>query len=103
MSAFPKRLKDLCLPARVYFIVSIVALIIMLFQNLGNSRVYRLGIFTKKVSSTVLIFLMKLIYILFWTYVLNLICKDGHSSLSWFLVLLPFVLFFVLLALMMMM
>lgn len=102
MSAFPKRLKDLCLPARVYFIVSIVALIIMLFQNLGNSRVYRLGIFTKKVSSTVLIFLMKLIYILFWTYVLNLICKDGHSSLSWFLVLLPFVLFFVLLALMMM-
>ena len=102
MSAFPKRLKDLCLPARVYFIVSIVALIIMLFQNLGNSRVYRLGIFTKKVSSTVLIFLMKLIYILFWTYVLNLICKDGNSSLSWFLVLLPFVLFFVLLALMMM-
>lgn len=101
MSAFPKRLKELCLPARVYFIVSIIALLIMLFQNLGNSRMYRLGTFTKKVSSTVLIFLMKLIYILFWTYVLNLICKDGHSSLSWFLVLLPFVLFFVLLALMM--
>ena len=101
MSSFPKRLKELCLPARVYFIVSIIALIIMLFQNLGNNRMYRLGTLTKKVSSTVLIFLMKLIYILFWTYVLNLICKDGHSSLSWFLVLLPFVLFFVLLALMM--
>jgi hypothetical protein len=47
-----------------------------------------------------LLFVVKLIYILFWTWILNLICKDGHSGISWLLVLVPFVLmFFVVLSL----
>ena len=29
---------------------------------------------------------------------LNLMCKDGHSEIAWFLVLLPFVLFFMVIA-----
>jgi len=99
--AFPKKLKDLCTPALVYFVISIIALVIMLFQNLGNNRKYSVGSFSFRVPSTILIFVLKLVYILFWTWILNLICKDGHVGISWFLVLFPYILFFVLIGLIM--
>ena len=99
--AFPKTFKELCTPSAVYFIVSIVSLIMILFQNLGNSSSYHIGNFSCRVPSTILIFIIKLIYILFWTWILNLICKDGHTGISWFLVLFPFILFFVLIGMIM--
>ena len=100
--AFPKQIKDLCPPAMFYFVISIIALLIMLVQNLGSDLSYNVGSFSCAVPSTILVFIMKLIYILFWTWILNLICKDGHSGISWFLVLLPFILLFVIIGLVMM-
>lgn len=47
-----------------------------------------------RVRSIPVVFVMKIIYILFWTYILNLMCKDGHREISWFLVLIPFILLF---------
>jgi hypothetical protein len=41
-----------------------------------------------------MVFVVKVIGILFWTWILNLMCKDGHKEIAWFLVLLPFVLLF---------
>jgi len=41
-----------------------------------------------------MIFIIKVVYILFWTWILNLMCKDGYTNIAWFLVLLPFVLLF---------
>jgi hypothetical protein len=38
--------------------------------------------------------LIHFIYVVFWTWVLNLICKAGYKWLSWVLVLAPFVLIF---------
>jgi len=95
MAEFPKSLKELCTPAFIYFIFSIIALVLVLFQNIGNSNNLTVGSFSCKVPNTAIIFLIKLIYILFWTYVLNLICRDGHKSLSWLLVLFPWLLLFV--------
>ena len=93
--AFPKSLKELCTPSLVYFVISIVSLVAVLLQNLGHVNSYHVGSFSCRVPSTALIFIIKLIYILFWTWVLNLICKDGHTGLSWLLVLFPFILLFV--------
>jgi len=101
MAAFPKSLKELCTPSLVYFVISIVALLMVLLQNLGHSNSYHVGSFSCRVPSTTIVFILKLIYILFWTYVLNLICKDGHTSLSWLLVLLPWILLFVIIGLLM--
>ena len=70
----------------------------MAFQNIGNENTYCLGIYSCDVYNTTLIFIIKIIYVLFWTWILNLICRAGAPSLAWFLVLLPFILFFVLLA-----
>jgi len=91
-------LKDLCSPAAVYLVLSVLALAIMFFQNIGNENVYCLGMFECAVSSVSLIFIIKILYILFWTWVLNLICRAGYSSISWLLVLFPFVLLFVFIA-----
>jgi hypothetical protein len=101
MAAFPKSLKELCTPAVIYFVISIVSLVIILLQNLGNSNSYNMGSFSCRVPNTAMVFIVKLIYILFWTYVLNLICKDGHTGLSWLLVLLPWILLFVIIGLLM--
>jgi len=101
MAPFPKTLKDLCTPAAVYFIISMIALVIVILQNLGNTHSYNMGNFSCRVPNTMLVFVVKFIYIVFWTYVLNLICKDGHVGISWLLVLLPFILLFVITGLLM--
>jgi hypothetical protein len=101
MSYFTKSFKDLCTPAMLYFVVSMIALAIVLFQNLGNKNSYHVGSFSCRVPNTAAIFIAKLIYVLFWTYILNLICKDGHVGLSWLLVLLPWLLLFVMIGILM--
>ena len=102
MADFPTNIKELCTPAYIYFVISIIALALILLQNLGNQQSYDVGSFSCRVPSTTLIFIIKLIYILFWTWILNLICKDGHTTVSWLLVLLPFILLFVMIGLIMM-
>lgn len=92
--AFPRKLSQLCTPAFVYFVLSVVGIIVTIFQNMGNTNKYCLGNLTCNVPSTVAIFIMKIICILFWTWILNLICNDGHKNIAWFLVLLPFILMF---------
>jgi hypothetical protein len=101
MAPFPKTVKELCTPAMLYFVISIISLAMVLLQNLGNQNSYNVGSFSCRVPSTALIFIIKLIYILFWTWVLNLICKDGHTTISWLLVLLPWILLFVMMGLLM--
>lgn len=101
MAQFPKSLKELCTPALIYFIISIVALVMVLLQNLGNTHSYHVGTFSCRVPNTSAVFIVKLIYILFWTWILNLICKDGHSEISWLLILLPWILLFVIMGLLM--
>ncbi len=99
---FVKNLNQLCTPAYVYFIISTLGLVFSAIQNLGNTQMYALGNFSCRVPSTIAIFILKLVYILFWTWILNLICKDGHSGVAWFLVLLPFILLFVIMGSVMM-
>ena len=99
--AFPSKLSQLCTPSYVYFIISVLAIAIAAVQNMGNNKKYNLGMFSCNVPSCILIFFIKIIYIIFWTWILNLMCKDGHTGIAWFLVLLPFVLLFVILGMVM--
>jgi hypothetical protein len=99
--AFPKSLKELCTPAYVYFILSVIGIIASVIQNMGNKNIYKMGMYSARVPSTLLVFMVKIVYILFWTWILNLICKDGHKGIAWFLVLIPFILLFVIMGLVM--
>ena len=91
---------SLCAPAHLYFVISIIGLIIIAFQNLGNTSKYTIGTFSTLVPNTLFIFFIKLLYIAFWTWVLNYLCQSGYSSVSWLLFLIPFILFFVLIGVM---
>ena len=95
-------LRQLCTPAYVYLVISVIAIIVMFVQNFGNSTTYCLGSYTCDVTNVFLIFVLKIVYVLFWTWILNLICSSGATPVAWFLLLLPFILFFILIALMMM-
>ena len=64
----------LCTPAKIYFVFSVLSCIIMLFN-----RIPVLAVFTK------------LIFAFLWTFVLGWLCSKGYKSISWFLVLLPYV------------
>uniref|UniRef100_A0A6C0H608 Uncharacterized protein n=1 Tax=viral metagenome TaxID=1070528 RepID=A0A6C0H608_9ZZZZ len=89
--AFPKKLSELCTPAYIYFVISVILIILTIFQNINNKEHYTFGTFHCKVPSTLLVYIVKIIYLLFWTWILNLICKDGHKGIAWLLVLFPFI------------
>lgn len=91
---------NLCAPAYFYFVVSLIAIIIMAIQNFGNTNTYCLGDYECNVSSTWVIFFIKVMVVLLWTWILNLLCKAGASYLSWFLVILPYLIMFIALGLM---
>lgn len=83
-----------CTPSILYFIISFLALIIIGLNNLGQSDKLCLGLVECSVGNNVMIFLLNGLYILFWTFVLDLMCKNGWGDLSWFIFLLPFILVF---------
>lgn len=93
-------LRNLCTPAYVYLVISLITVMVIATQNLGNKNVYCLGPYACNTNSTYTLFTLKLIYILFWTWILNLICNSGYSIISWILVLIPYILMFLMIAIM---
>ena len=92
-----KDFRNLCTPASVYLAINVVVFIVIAIQNFGNTKQYCVGQYKCNVPNTFVMFLFKAIYILFWTFVLNAVCKAGYKEVSWFLVLLPIILMFVIL------
>jgi F0F1-type ATP synthase assembly protein I len=71
-----KQFKELCTPARIYFVVTVLFCLISLFNGMPFLAVA-----------------MKLFFAVIWTYILGWLCKKGLTAVSWFLVLLPFIIF----------
>ncbi len=69
--------KALCLPSKVYFVLAIIAMLMSIFGG-----------------ASLLVHLIHLVYIVFWTWILHLICKEGYKWLSWVLVVAPYVIAF---------
>jgi len=67
--------KELCTPAFLYLVISLIAILIAIFN-----KVHLVAI------------LSKTLFIFIWTFLLNLLCKNGYKSVSWFLALLPYIL-----------
>ena len=62
----------LCTPAMIYFVISMIALVISIFTNFS-----------------ILSLLIKGFFIMVWSLFLNYLCKSGFSVVSWILVLFP--------------
>jgi hypothetical protein len=72
-----KDFSKLCTPAKIYFVIAVIACIIALFKGMG-----------------IVVVFMKLVFAFIWTYILSWLCNEGYKSLSWFLVLLPYAFMF---------
>jgi hypothetical protein len=69
-------IKHLCTPASIYFWIS--------FISIGLMIIKKFQIMTAVVN---------LFFVLLWTWFLNYLCSKGYTSVSWFLVLLPLIIF----------
>jgi hypothetical protein len=65
-------IKSLCSPALLYLVLSVVGII---------SMISTLSLTSIAVES---------FFVLLWTWFLDFLCRKGHTGISWFLVLLPF-------------
>ena len=102
MKGLNKVVNDLCPPAYLYFIMSILTMIVMMIQNLMEDRnVLCLGDYKCETDNVLSVFLVQSFYILLWTKVLDMLCKRGLGTISWFLVLFPYILMFIILGLFM--
>lgn len=102
MAYFKKYVKDfrnLCSPAFIYLLISTLLFVIIAIQNYGNTSRYCIGEHECFVPNTFTIFVFKALYILFWTFILNALCKAGYKEISWLILLLPLIMFFILIAL----
>lgn len=91
-------LRKLCTPAFLYFVLSALSILSILLQNIlyGNRHTYCLGNYRCHVSSSLIPFVGKVLYMLLVTLGLNELCRRGYTNLSWFIFLFPFIMMFVL-------
>ena len=89
------KLNNLCSPAMIYFVISLIGMLMIGIQNLNDSDdVLCVGDFKCNVVNKSLVFILNAVYILFWTFLLDLMCKAGYSNISWFIILIPILLSF---------
>lgn len=69
-----KEFSKLCTPAKIYFAIAVIATIVALFNGVGLMFAF-----------------MKMFFAFIWAFILGWLCDKGYSSVSWFLVLLPYI------------
>jgi len=75
-------ISHICTPAMLYLVLSILAILGAMMTDFS-----------------VMSILVKAIFVLIWTWFLNFLCSKGYGGISWFLVLLPFIMIIVILVL----
>jgi hypothetical protein len=69
-----KEFSKLCTPAKIYFAIAVIAAVFALLSGISVIAVF-----------------FKLVFAFIWTFILAWLCDKGFKSLSWFLVLLPYI------------
>ena len=95
-----KLFNSLCTPAQLYLGMSVLAVLTQCYQNVGNPNVFACGLMKASTPINNIFYIaFEVLYVLGWTYLLNILCKKGYNQLSWLLVLLPFIAMFILIGL----
>ena len=97
MDGIINKIQSLCTPALIFFVISVFSLFVMIFDNLENTHSYCFGYVSCTVANTSTIFIVEILFLVFWTWVLNFICSRGYVNFAWFILLFPYILLFALL------
>lgn len=92
MDGVINKVQSLCTPALVFFVISVLSLFGMIFDNLENTHTYCVGNVSCNVANTSMIFIFEILFLVFWTWLLNFICSRGYPGVAWFILLLPYIL-----------
>ena len=93
-----KSFDRLCPPAKLYLVISLISYVFILLQNIGSHSKFTLGTYSCQHANPGMFLVGQAIYILLWTWLLNYICK-WNTTISWVIVLFPFILFFLIIGL----
>jgi hypothetical protein len=69
-----KSISKLCTPAKIYLAIAVISSMIALMNRVPMVAV-----------------VAKLLFAGVWTYILGWLCSKGYRNISWFLVLLPYI------------
>ena len=69
-----REFEKLCTPAKLYFALAILSILLGLFSGLNFMAI-----------------LGKLVFAVIYTFILGWLCSKGYTNISWFLVLLPYI------------
>ena len=65
---------DLCLPSKVYLVLALIALIMSFMKSSWGGIIFQI------------------IFVLFWTWIIQLICNSGYTIIAWLIVFAPILL-----------
>jgi hypothetical protein len=83
-----KQLTSLCKPAQLYLGMSVLIVLSQCYQNIGTPHIFTCGLMKASSPINNVFFLtLEILYVLGWTYILNILCKCGHTKISWLLIL----------------
>ena len=70
----------ICAPSLLFLILSLFSILIMISENFN-----------------ILSIVVKVFFVSIWTWFLNFLCSQGYTTVSWFLVIIPFIFFILML------
>jgi hypothetical protein len=87
--------KSMCEPAMLYLLIGVIGIVGILVQNLanGDDGTFCVANYECDMINKTTGLVLQLIYVLFWTWLLNKLCKRGYVNVSWVIVLFPFLLY----------
>jgi len=85
----------LCSPAFYYLVLSIITIVTMYLYNLGDPNSYCIGRYTCNVTSVNMLYIMKVTYVIFWTWILNIMCREEYETMAWIFVIIPYLFMFI--------
>jgi hypothetical protein len=87
---------NLCAPSKIYFFVAIILLFLSFVSDARNKDNDKVCLGKLKCKNKPMYYLLNVLFILFWTWVLNKLCNMGWVKLSWFLLIFPFLMLVIL-------
>ena len=93
---FRNPVKNLCGPSLFYLVISSIALLSIIAQNMGHKSHEHMIIANTAIrtQSNLLLLTVHVIGIMLWCWILNLMCRANHSDIAWLIVLFPYIIIF---------
>ena len=94
-----KKFNELCAPAQLYLVISLISVLAMLYQNYSHPQQYCVGLYKQNLYVITEFTLYLNFYILLYGYLFYKNYVQGYKTISWIIVLLPIIGMFILIGL----